>query len=310
MVYCVPGPIDVELVNTYNLTYVMFPKNNTEGSEAYNSGHNSHCVERALKFADENISGILYLMDDVMLHFWQIAKYPRDKIWYYSNTPERIYDFNIKKECRTEQSSGNRTCDLDPAWPWWRKYENESLTILRHLKTFGMTGRKCHENLANLTGAPDRLCGGQSLMYYLPLEYVTSFSELARGFVSFRGYSEIYLPTILHCLSTTPNNSIIPMTSFFNSGVHKTLGKPWSFYGRNKNASHIHPIKLSSIGNNSKYKKFFCREVFPYFYENSYTSVIAKLANVSVQWSDTIGLVELLGILANHTLNFFGVLEC
>lgn len=228
------------------------------------------CLGRAIRKHPE-YQGYFYINDDVILNFWNLYSFDRNRIW------ESPFLFG---------STGLYEPTSPTKWYWWvspygllncrRAYE-ELANLNHQLQSKGFNIVNAITTLYHNGNGSLRCYSGRSDVLYIPARHAAGFSALSGKFYKHRVFLEIAIPTILRMLDGKEN--IGQMDGYYIPGdVRK--GDPrvtdsrhfWSFYFLKSKLWFIHPFKLHHAQLDNRFNKIMLR----YFLTEKSKTVIAQ----------------------------------
>ena len=200
------------------------------------------------------ISGYLYSNDDVILNWWNLLQFDRNKIWQSAPTldfRQPAYGDIIAKE-----------------WPWWKYPEGikacqEYHSLLEHLaKTKPMFKNLLDIFLSNGNGEA-RCAKGWTDVFYIPQKHMEDYIYLSAIAYKAKLMSEIAAHNIMHSLDYVENIIYINGTYLPDLGIwHNTFEKFWLNY--NTNLTLIHPIKLNGKSDKTSMRSLVVNWILEY----------------------------------------------
>lgn len=187
-----------------------------------------------LAFAMEqypNYKGYLYLEDDCVVHFWNLIRFDKDKMWITDKNGRRTYYFG-------EHSRWSHWNDKSWGWPAMEKAYKKLPEKYR-----AMLHANCGKN---------RAIGGLADIAYFPAKYREDIIFLCNLFNKENVFIELALPTIAACLDYESNWESI------HGRWESVPGRPdrdglYDGYDLENNYNtrldFAHPVKLSNIEN-------------------------------------------------------------
>ncbi|KAK6179755.1 hypothetical protein SNE40_012042 [Patella caerulea] len=239
IVYC--GPNMERFLNASG----QFASKFTFVESVVDNGYCSYaCLSAAMKM-NFDVQGYFLVADDTLLNFWNILKFPSDKIWFHF---ENRFLFKGKTH----------------PWPWWQNPVGQSamnkmwrylynVSADPHLKP--VVDKFVHTLLKNNVQKGDAISGASDIVY-IPRKYKKDALFLLDVFGRFKVFLEIAIPMVVNGLEVR------------NSSVHLKGQYLWYDGKREKvpqlfrsSDIFLHPVKISNIKTNLKI--FFCKTYFP-----------------------------------------------
>ena len=210
-----------------------------------------YCMTKAIEM-NFVTDGILLMSDDVLLKYWHLDKFDKNKIWY---------PYSIKENCMHEVYKGNPKLN---SWMWWNthmgidailkawdffnKAQNNLITIenenLNMINSYLNRLDKINANKSNYT----RVCVHGSDFFYLNAGNFKTYHYISSLFRQFNIFLEIAVPTILAGIENETNIYLI-------NGSYTWSGQI-DINSYDKLGYFAHPVKISQYYNTSNGKRF------------------------------------------------------
>ena len=257
LLYCGPQYPNITkfpMLKGYRFAFVQYK----QASPGHNPGINNYvCVQLAYSILGEkennNLKGILFMADDILLNFWNIMSLDRSYPWY--STPSEVWDVETGLVCKEGRET--TVCNTRTNWPHYARYKDRMKKVLHHLSANDSAEvyRECGTTLTSITGSRSRALGKHTGdFYYLPIKMAATFSELLVPFFDETVFIEIAVPNLIQCVSDT----VEPLTG--GDGIWGgDRYEAWKHYPTWKYKSHMHPAKLGKVMKGEKaFVDFFC----------------------------------------------------
>ncbi|CAH1790235.1 unnamed protein product, partial [Owenia fusiformis] len=263
ILYCGPEEIPQNILKWFNISFISYGKSTEHHPDG---AANYECLTMAFSLR-LNVTGYIFLGDDVMFYFWNL-NFPKNDIW---SSPQSIGDLSrrITKECTYNRGLKDWFCPV-AKWPWWADYRFEILEALGSLKDLSKVSPVVQECLGNLiyrNGAHNRVNRGYADIYFVPIRYANEFIELSTIFWQHRVWLEIAVPTILNCIADRRPH-VLPGKSI--DDYSELRNQPWVHYPDHMDKVFFHPAKLGPVIDQSQdHMYYFCDIVMPEIIKNT-----------------------------------------
>ena len=194
------------------------------------------CLSTAIRM-NNNYTGYLFIMDDVLLNFWNLVDLDSNKIWEGPKQPIAIGQFHAPTQ-----------------WYWWKSRWGKT-NCQKAFNEVSSIKRDSHEAAILISGLLDNLkfnsngkykCHrGRSDIFYVPARLTLVFEILTSIFRKHDVFLEIAVPTIFRLLERVEN--IERLQGIYLPG--RVGDKPvkdsryfWSIY--DESLHFVHPLKL------------------------------------------------------------------
>ena len=210
------------------------------------------CMSRAME-KHPGYVGYLLINDDVMLNYWNLIGFKRDKIWEGPKDPINFRNYSLPEKWYWWNSNwGMETCQKAFSEIWAMKERDFSGTFL--IDTYQRTHPK--KKLLNMKIAVDLLrengngtfyCfHGRSDVFYIPGKFAETFRIFSYIFYKHGSFLEIAIPTICRMLDEEENFEYIPGVYLPGRAGEPPVRKAqhfWEVY--NRDLAFVHPFKLN-----------------------------------------------------------------
>ena len=193
------------------------------------------CLGRAIR-RHPGYQGYFYISDDVILKYWNIPDFDREKIW----ESDSIISYPVNEPASTQWYWLNTPYGLKSC-----QRACEEVSNVQPAETFNETFL-LNTLLKNSNGTL-RCFGGRSDVLYIPRKHANLFAIISETFFKQKVFLEIAVPTINRFLEHNENIGLLP--GFYIPGGKNDPETSdgrffWYLYLSNDEFFFIHPFKL------------------------------------------------------------------
>ncbi|XP_041355335.1 probable glycosyltransferase STELLO1 [Gigantopelta aegis] len=215
------------------------------------------CMMEAMQMGYD-VKGYLQISDDVILNTWNIAKLPRNRIWFQSRmrvgrlASKRVPNIHVGKHVVKHWWPWSSQWGVGQVYKVWQDYS----AILKDPKVAPII-QKFLKTLTENSRKPDGVYYEASDIYYIPSSLKEDYVFLSSWFLKERVYLEIAIPTVINGLARSSEIVRMPGTYLWYSDRVK--------FRKTFNPSHcfLHPFKLKHQLKEESGAKFYCEEYLP-----------------------------------------------
>ena len=208
---------------------------------------NLRCMLLAMELMPD-AEGYLFVHDDVVLNYWNLAAWNRTKIWLTRDSG--IADLDKMLRCNAHGACHPGIVK----WIYMDRFRNSTLKGLDSLSSnqSSQVEKNCIQNLKKEARGTHRIFFGQADIYYVPGRLRKAFSTIGKSFS--KVFLEISLPTILKCMGSRNDRQRLP----FCHDLPGAKNENYKLYKNFTNKPYFHRYKLGKMFGNPNKTKFFC----------------------------------------------------
>jgi len=187
-------------------------------------------LDAVTRFPD--CEGYLFLMDDLLLNYWNLTRFSKSKIWCHSISGRNAVSVDVPD------------WQVDEWW-WWRT----PYGLNAYRKAWPKTPRWFRENMMEKFRLLAPAIRTPSDCFYLPKAFVPQFTEVVTLFSECGLFLELAIMSALQGLSKDGEKDYEALRLLYIwNNMPTGPDAAWRF-SYNKNLDGIHPVKFSSLQN-------------------------------------------------------------
>jgi len=188
-----------------------------------------------------NYQGYLFLMDDLLLNYWNLTKFDKNKVWFIK--------FQSKHNVVDVINSDRKD------WWWGRQFGKE-----RCASAWQELSDRFKNRLEKTLGVRNAFVGGNSDIYYVPKRLVEDYVEIFNIMSNNEVFLELAIPTGLYAIEDYDNFETMLIKYLWSkyAGTMSMTGDrlSWrSFYS--KELTGLHPVKFKDKNNQNTIRWLF-----------------------------------------------------
>ncbi len=256
IVYCGPGTPNYQSKSLRNLQLEFYSFGQNKNGHPVGAFHYACMVGVASQ--NHSVAGYLFTSDDLIFSISKVLPFNRNQTWYVRQT-DTINDWVV-----------------DPKFSLWGfgPYKKQIHSLLSKMSKYGKNSLigTCYNQLKQLNGAPYRVNGGFSDLYYIPQRLAPKFTVLGTLFLKEDVFVEIAVPTIIQCTESLQN--VVELVGEYRK---RDKWEPWKKFTKerffDKSYMYLHFTKWGALSPDTpspktdELRKFYCTKVLPWLHD-------------------------------------------